>query len=89
MPRLAHTVLRPSAPHSLREPESGRATDVPPGASYILAVDVLLTQIALISAGIGGGSCVWCGWMRVFDTIIALSFIALVLYRRPYRSLGT
>eukprot|EP00666_Eupelagonemidae_sp_cell4sb_P017445 gene17445-14942_t len=55
-----------------------------PNKHAILACDVVGTQVALISAAVGGGSCAACGVARLIDAAIALCFVVLLLRRRPY-----
>eukprot|EP01062_Namystynia_karyoxenos_P016081 TRINITY_DN15867_c0_g1_i2.p1 TRINITY_DN15867_c0_g1~~TRINITY_DN15867_c0_g1_i2.p1 ORF type:complete len:1457 (+),score=115.05 TRINITY_DN15867_c0_g1_i2:467-4372(+) len=55
-----------------------------PSKHGVLALDLFLTQVAMISAGFGGGSCVACGIMRVFDVLFAACLMTYILFERPY-----
>eukprot|EP00666_Eupelagonemidae_sp_cell4sb_P002464 gene2464-10679_t len=52
--------------------------------STVLSLDLFLTQLALVSAGVGGGSCEACGAMRIVDGVIASAFVCVVVAKRPY-----
>eukprot|EP00662_Eupelagonemidae_sp_cell21_P002795 gene2795-54799_t len=54
-----------------------------PGEHAVLALDVAVTQLALLQAGAGGGSCRGCGAMRLVDALLACFFVAFLLARRP------
>eukprot|EP01062_Namystynia_karyoxenos_P016080 TRINITY_DN15867_c0_g1_i1.p1 TRINITY_DN15867_c0_g1~~TRINITY_DN15867_c0_g1_i1.p1 ORF type:complete len:1381 (+),score=107.70 TRINITY_DN15867_c0_g1_i1:95-4144(+) len=55
-----------------------------PSRHGVLALDLTLTQLAMLSAGFGGGGCVACGIMRIGDMLFAGILITSVLLKRPY-----
>lgn len=56
-----------------------------PHKSHVVAIDVLISQLALLSAGIGGGSCEACALMRLLDVAMCFLLVGLITQFRPYR----
>eukprot|EP00662_Eupelagonemidae_sp_cell21_P022530 gene22530-13177_t len=55
-----------------------------PGRCAVLAADAVVSQLAALAGGFGGGSCAACGWARVLDGAGAAVFAAAVARTRPY-----
>eukprot|EP01062_Namystynia_karyoxenos_P014122 TRINITY_DN15083_c0_g1_i1.p1 TRINITY_DN15083_c0_g1~~TRINITY_DN15083_c0_g1_i1.p1 ORF type:complete len:1131 (+),score=160.05 TRINITY_DN15083_c0_g1_i1:82-3393(+) len=56
-----------------------------PGKHAVLALDLFLGQVAMVSEGIGGkAECSVCTRRRVVDVVVATGFTLLLTYQRPY-----
>eukprot|EP01062_Namystynia_karyoxenos_P035636 TRINITY_DN26067_c0_g1_i1.p1 TRINITY_DN26067_c0_g1~~TRINITY_DN26067_c0_g1_i1.p1 ORF type:complete len:1486 (+),score=195.57 TRINITY_DN26067_c0_g1_i1:65-4459(+) len=55
-----------------------------PERHAVLALDCLTAQVAMLSAGLGGGSCSACAAGRMVDIVLSLLFTAYLLLRAPY-----
>eukprot|EP01062_Namystynia_karyoxenos_P013905 TRINITY_DN1499_c0_g1_i2.p1 TRINITY_DN1499_c0_g1~~TRINITY_DN1499_c0_g1_i2.p1 ORF type:complete len:1787 (+),score=222.01 TRINITY_DN1499_c0_g1_i2:70-5430(+) len=55
-----------------------------PELHAVLAVDVLVSVGAMLSAGFGGGSCGACAVGRIADVALCLVFVTWLVLKRPY-----
>eukprot|EP01062_Namystynia_karyoxenos_P046833 TRINITY_DN3521_c0_g1_i2.p2 TRINITY_DN3521_c0_g1~~TRINITY_DN3521_c0_g1_i2.p2 ORF type:complete len:1011 (+),score=159.22 TRINITY_DN3521_c0_g1_i2:2873-5905(+) len=55
-----------------------------PGKYPLLAMDMVLTYVALVSGGLGGGSCTACAVMRMGDVVVAGLLSVYMLRARPF-----
>eukprot|EP01062_Namystynia_karyoxenos_P078849 TRINITY_DN8186_c0_g1_i2.p1 TRINITY_DN8186_c0_g1~~TRINITY_DN8186_c0_g1_i2.p1 ORF type:complete len:1352 (+),score=151.85 TRINITY_DN8186_c0_g1_i2:85-4140(+) len=55
-----------------------------PGKHSVLALDMLLSELAMLNGGFGGGSCISCAWQRLVDVVLALVLLVAAVHARPY-----